>query len=95
VSSLGSLSNDLPLLGKVLSTSGPFSSRAAQSISWGEGASRLSNTDEETSMTRHIASYHYEVQHSDDADFVAYQRKSNDGALQTISVWLIPQPTGR
>jgi hypothetical protein len=46
-------------------------------------------------MTRHVASYRYEVQHSDDADFVAYQRKSNDGAWQTISVWMISQPTGR
>ncbi len=26
-------------------------------------------------MTRHIESYRYEIQYSDDADFVAYQRK--------------------
>ena len=43
-------------------------------------------------MTRHIEPYRYEVQHSDDADFVAYQRKSSDGVWQTISVWMIPQP---
>jgi hypothetical protein len=95
VSDPGSLSNDLPLLGKVPSTSGPFLSRAAQSISLDEGARRLPNTDEESSMTRQIESYRYELQHSDDADFVAYQRKSSNGAWQTVSVWMIPQPTGR
>ena len=41
-------------------------------------------------MTRHIEPYRYEVQRSDDADFVAYQRKSGDGVWQTISVWMIP-----
>jgi hypothetical protein len=46
-------------------------------------------------MSRHIASHRYQVQHGDDAGFVAYQRRSNDGAWQTISVWMIPQPTGR
>jgi hypothetical protein len=46
-------------------------------------------------MTRHIEPYRYEVQHSDDADFVAYQRKSTDGVWQTISVWMIPQPSRR
>ena len=45
-------------------------------------------------MTRHIEPYRYEVQHGDDADFVAYQRKSSDGGWQTISVWMIPQPAG-
>ena len=40
-------------------------------------------------MTRHIEPYLYEVQHSDDADFVAYQRKSRVGVWQTISVWMI------
>ena len=45
-------------------------------------------------MTRHIEPYRYEVQHSGDADFVAYQRKSSDGAWQTISMWMIPQPAG-
>jgi hypothetical protein len=43
-------------------------------------------------MTRHIEAYRYEVQHSDDADIVAYQRKSRDGVWRTISAWMIPQP---
>ena len=42
-------------------------------------------------MTRHVEPYRYEIQHGDDADFVAYQRKSSDGPWQTISVWMIPQ----
>ena len=46
-------------------------------------------------MARHIQPYRYEVQHSDDADFVAYQRKSSDGVWRTISAWMIPQPAGR
>jgi hypothetical protein len=52
------------------------------------------STDKESSMTRHIEPHRYEIQHSDDADFVAYQRKSGDGVWQTISVWMIPQPAG-
>ncbi|VIO73029.1 hypothetical protein CI1B_46610 [Bradyrhizobium ivorense] len=43
-------------------------------------------------MTRHLESYRYEILHGDDADFVAYQRKSGDG-WQTISTWMIPDPT--
>lgn len=50
---------------------GPFSRRAVQSISLDEDASRLSDPDEESSMTRHIESHRYEVQQNDDADFVA------------------------
>jgi hypothetical protein len=46
-------------------------------------------------MTRRIKPYRYEVQHNNDADFVAYQRKSSHGVWQTISMWMIPQPTGR
>ena len=46
-------------------------------------------------MTRHIKPYRYEVQHSNDGDFVAYQRKSSHGIWQMISMWMIPQPTGR
>ncbi|MHC2626128.1 hypothetical protein ACVIW2_008160 [Bradyrhizobium huanghuaihaiense] len=41
-------------------------------------------------MTAHIESYRYEIQYSDDADFVAYQRKSSDGVWQTVSAWMIP-----
>jgi hypothetical protein len=43
-------------------------------------------------MTRPSESHRYEIQHGDDADFVAYQRKSSDGAWQTISSWMIPEP---
>ena len=72
---------------------GPFLRASVQSIFLEEGVKGLSsNTDKESSMTRHIEPYRYEVQHSDDADFVAYQRKSSDGVWQTISVWIIPQP---
>ena len=53
------------------------------------------STDKESSMTRHVEPYRYEIQHSDDADFVAYQRKSGDGVWQTISVWMIPEPAGQ
>jgi hypothetical protein len=42
-------------------------------------------------MARHVELHRYDVQHGDDGDFVAYQRKSNDGVWQTISVWMIPQ----
>ncbi|WP_164940485.1 hypothetical protein [Bradyrhizobium zhanjiangense] len=41
-------------------------------------------------MTRHLESYRYEIQYSDDADFVTYQRKSSDGVWQTVSAWMIP-----
>jgi hypothetical protein len=44
-------------------------------------------------MTRHIKLYRYEVQHGNDANFVAYQRKSSHGVWQTISMWMIPQPS--
>jgi hypothetical protein len=43
-------------------------------------------------MTRHIEPYRYEIQYSDDADFVTYQSKSSDGVWQTISMWMIPEP---
>jgi hypothetical protein len=42
-------------------------------------------------MSKRIKIYRYELQHGDDADFVAYQRKSNNGARRTISTWMIPQ----
>jgi hypothetical protein len=76
-------------------------------ISLVEGARRLSNRRGEfkeqslwrrqsstdlPGLTRHIEAYRYEVQHSDDADIVAYQRKSRDGVWRTISAWMIPQP---
>jgi hypothetical protein len=43
-------------------------------------------------MKKHIEAYRYGVQHSDDADIVAYQR---DGVWQTISMWMIRQPAAR
>lgn len=46
-------------------------------------------------MTKRIKSYRYELMHGDDADVVAYQRKSGDGAWRTVSVWMIPQPAFR
>jgi len=42
-------------------------------------------------MTNRIEPYRYELLHNDDADFVAYQRKSNDGTWRTISMWMIPR----
>ena len=42
-------------------------------------------------MAHQIKSYRYELVHGDDADFIAYQRKSSgDGVWQTLSVWMIP-----
>ena len=34
-------------------------------------------------MTRHTEDYRYEIQHGDDADIVAYQRKSSDGVWRS------------
>ncbi|WP_342733158.1 hypothetical protein [Bradyrhizobium sp. B117] len=44
-------------------------------------------------MTRPLESYRYEIQHGDDADFIAYQRRSSDGVWQTVSAWMIPNST--
>jgi len=41
-------------------------------------------------MTKRIKSYRHELVHGDDADFIAYQLKSGEGAWQTVSVWMIP-----
>jgi hypothetical protein len=38
-----------------------------------------------------IKSHRHEFVHGDDADFVAYQRKSGDGLWHTISAWLVPR----
>jgi len=38
-------------------------------------------------MTTHVESHRYEIQYSDDAEFVAYQRKSSNGTWRTISRW--------
>jgi hypothetical protein len=45
---------------------------------------------EESSMTSRIEPFRYELLHNDDADFVAYQQKSNDGTWRTVSMWMIP-----
>jgi hypothetical protein len=43
-------------------------------------------------QTKHsIKSDRYELVHSEDADFIAYQRKFGDGFWQTISAWMIPR----
>ena len=41
-------------------------------------------------MSKGIEVYRYELQQGDDADFVAYQRKSRDGVWHTVSIWMIP-----
>jgi hypothetical protein len=39
------------------------------------------------SMTAH----RYELVHGEDADFIAYQRRFDDGRWQTVSTWMIPR----
>ena len=46
-------------------------------------------------MTQRIRSYRHQLVHADDADFIAYQRKSRDGVWHTVSVWMIPQTARR
>jgi len=46
-------------------------------------------------MTKRIKSYRYELVHGADADFIAYERRSNDSIWQTVSVWMIPQTAFR
>jgi hypothetical protein len=78
----------LPLLGEA----------ARHSISPDEGVRLVQHAQppmRRSLMTKGIKSYRYELTHGDDADFVAYQRKSSNGAWQTVSVWLIPQPAFR
>ena len=41
-------------------------------------------------MSKRIKSYRYELMHGDDADFMAYQRKSGR-VWRTVSVWMISQ----
>jgi hypothetical protein len=40
---------------------------------------------------RSIKSHRYELVHGEDADFIAYQRKSGAGLWQTVSTWMIPR----
>ena len=42
-------------------------------------------------MKQRIKSYRYELVHTDDADFIAYQRRSGQDIWETVSVWMIPQ----
>jgi hypothetical protein len=42
-----------------------------------------------------IKSHRYELVHSEDADFIAYQRKFGDGHWQTVSTWMIPHTKHR
>jgi len=46
-------------------------------------------------MTMTTKSFRYELMHGDDADFIAYQRKSSHGAWRTVAVWMIPQTAYR
>jgi hypothetical protein len=45
-------------------------------------------------MSKRIKSYRYELMHGDDAEYIAYQRKSGR-VWRTVSVWMIPQTTFR
>jgi hypothetical protein len=38
-----------------------------------------------------IKSHRYQLVHAEDVDFIAYQRKSDDGPWQTVSTWMIPR----
>jgi hypothetical protein len=42
-------------------------------------------------IKKSIKSHRYELLHSEDADFIAYQRKFGDGLWQTVSTWMIPR----
>jgi hypothetical protein len=46
-------------------------------------------------MTKGIKSYRYELVHGDDADIIAYQRRSGGGAWQTVPAWMIPRTAFR
>jgi hypothetical protein len=41
--------------------------------------------------TASAKTYRHELVHGDGADFVAYQRRSDDGHWQTFATWMIPQ----
>jgi hypothetical protein len=87
------LSGDLPLPGRTVSTDGHYTGPPIRPIFLDDGLrSPSSKHGKESSMTRSIGSHRYEIEHGDDADFVTYQRKSSDGVWQTISMWMIPEP---
>jgi len=43
-----------------------------------------------TTQTRQSTEYRYALVHGDEADFVAYQLRRDDGAWQTFSQWMVP-----
>jgi hypothetical protein len=52
-------------------------------------------TDEEDFVMKQIkhsiTSHRYELVHSEDADFIAYERKFGEGHWRTVSTWMIPR----
>jgi hypothetical protein len=44
-----------------------------------------------TPNTASTRTHRYEFVHGDGADFVAYQRRRDDGLWQTFATWMIPQ----
>jgi len=38
-----------------------------------------------------IKSHRHKFVHSEDGDFIAYQRKFGDGLWQTVATWMIPR----
>ena len=38
-----------------------------------------------------VKSHRHQLVHSEDADFIAYQRRLGDGVWQTYSTWMIPR----
>ncbi|QOZ68637.1 hypothetical protein [Bradyrhizobium arachidis] len=43
------------------------------------------------SSTASAKTHRYELMHGEDADFVAYQRRREDGKWQTFATWMIPR----
>jgi hypothetical protein len=41
--------------------------------------------------TASTKAHRYELVHGDGADFVAYQRRRDDGLWQTFATWMIPR----
>lgn len=44
-----------------------------------------------SNTTASAKAHRYELVHSDGADFVAYQRRCEDGLWQTFATWMIPR----
>jgi hypothetical protein len=43
-----------------------------------------------TAKTQRSTAYRYQFVHGDGADFIAYQRRLDDGGWRTFSEWMIP-----